>query len=170
MNRGGLPHNEQQRVKVVPMAVKTVCRNKKAAFDYFIDETFEAGMVLLGPEVKSLREGRANLSDSYARIKGGEVYLHNMHITPYPYAHHVALDPLRTRKLLLNSREIRRLIGKTEERGYALIPTKVYFNEKGRAKVELALAKGKKKYDKRQSLKEKELKREMDQARKRQDY
>jgi len=149
------------------MAVKIVCRNRKASFDYFIDETVEAGMVLLGPEVKSLREGRANLSDSYARPKGGEVYLYNMHITPYPYAHHVELDPTRTRKLLLNKREIRRLIGKIDEKGCTLIPTKVYFNEKGLAKIELALAKGKKKYDKRRALKEKELKREIDQARKR---
>ncbi len=152
------------------MAAKIVCRNKKAAFDYFIDETLEAGMVLLGPEVKSLREGRGNLSDSYARIRDGEVFLHNMHITPYPYAHHQELDPLRTRKLLLNKREIRRLIGKTEEKGYTMIPTKVYFNEKGRAKIELALARGKKKHDKRRALKEKELKREMEQARKKQDY
>jgi SsrA-binding protein len=152
------------------MADKIVCRNKKASFEYFIDETIEAGMVLLGPEVKSLREGRGNLSDSYARIKGGEVFLHNMHITPYPYAHYQELDPLRTRKLLLNKREIRRLIGKTEEKGYTMIPTKVYFNEKGRAKVELALARGKKKYDKRRALKEKELKREIEQARKKQDY
>lgn len=151
------------------MAVKIVCRNKKASFDYFIEETIEAGMVLMGPEVKSLRGGRANLSDSYARVRGGEMYLHNMHISPYPYAHHMALDPLRTRKLLLNKREIRRLIGKTEERGNALIPTKVYFNEKGKAKIELALAKGKKKYDKRMALKEKELKRDMDQARKKHD-
>lgn len=152
------------------MAVKIVCRNKKASFEYFIDETIEAGMVLLGPEVKSLREGRGNLSDSYARIKDGEVFLHNMHITPYPYAHYQELDPLRTRKLLMNRREIRRLIGKTEEKGYTMIPTKVYFNDKGRAKVELALARGKKKYDKRRALKEKELKREMEQARKKQDY
>jgi len=152
------------------MAVKIVCRNKKASFEYFIDETIEAGMVLLGPEVKSLREGRGNLSDSYARVKAGEVFLYNMHITPYPYAHYQELDPLRTRKLLLNRREIKRLIGKTEEKGYTMIPTKVYFNDKGRAKIELALARGKKKHDKRRALKEKELKREIDQARKKQDY
>jgi len=152
------------------MPGKIVCRNKKATFDYFIEETVEAGMVLLGAEVKSLREGRGNLSDSYARLKGGEIYLHNMHITPYPYAHHMEMDPLRVRKLLLNKREIRRLIGKVEERGCTLIPTKVYFNEKGRAKIELALAKGKKKYDKRRALKEKEIKREIDQARKKQDH
>ncbi len=126
-------------------------------------------MVLLGAEVKSLREGRASLVDSYARIRRGEVFLHSMHITPYPFAHHMDLDPTRTRKLLLNKREIKRLIGKTEEKGYSLIPIKVYFKA-GKAKVEIALAKGKRKYDKRQALKEKEMKKEMDQARKRGRY
>ncbi|MFH1953284.1 MAG: SsrA-binding protein SmpB [Pseudomonadota bacterium] len=147
---------------------KTVCRNKKASHNYSLDEFMEAGIVLLGAEVKSLREGRANLVDSYAKVKRGEVFLYNMHIAPYPFAHYLELNPTRTRKLLLNRKEIRRLIGKTEEKGYSLIPTKVYFT-RGRAKVEIALAKGKKKYDKRRALKEKELKREIDQARKRQD-
>jgi SsrA-binding protein len=151
------------------MGIKIICQNRKASFDYLIDETFEAGMVLLGPEVKSLREGRASLVDSYGRIRRGEVFLHNMNITPYPFAHHIELDPRRTRKLLLNSREIKRLIAKTEEKGFSLIPTKVYFKE-GKAKVEIALAKGKKKYDKRRALKEKEMKKEMDQARKRTRY
>lgn len=148
---------------------KTVCRNKKAGHNYYLDEFIEAGLVLLGAEVKSLREGRANLVDSYARVKRGEVFLYNMHISPYPFAHGVDLDPTRTRKLLLNKREIKRLIGKTVEKGYSLIPTKVYF-KRGRAKVEIALARGKKKYDKRRVLKEKELKREMDQVRKRDRY
>lgn len=152
------------------MDTKTVCQNKKARFDYFIDEVIEAGIVLLGAEVKSLRDGRANLVDSYAKIKRGEVFIHNMHITPYPFAHHVPLDPLRVKKLLLNKREIRRLIGKTEEKGFTLIPTKVYFAKNGKAKVELALAKGKRKYDKRQSLKEKDLKREMEEGKKRKEY
>jgi len=151
------------------MGIKIVCQNRKASFDYHIDETIEAGLVLLGPEVKSLREGRASLVDSYARIRKGEAFLYSMHITPYPFSHHMELDPVRTRKLLLNKREIKRLIGKTEEKGYSLVPTKVYFKE-GKAKVELALAKGKKKYDKRRALKEKELKREIDQARKRGRY
>jgi len=151
------------------MGIKIVCRNRKASYDYHIDETIEAGLVLLGPEVKSLREGRANLVDSYARIKKGEAFLHSMHITAYPFAHHMELDPVRTRKLLLNKRELKRIIGKTEEKGYSLIPTKVYFKD-GKAKVELALAKGKRKYDKRRALKEKELKREIDQARKRGRY
>jgi SsrA-binding protein len=123
----------------------------------------------LGAEVKSLRDGRANLVDSYARIKNGEVFLYKMHISPYPFAHHIQLDPVRPRKLLLNKREIKRLIGKTEEKGYTLVPTKVYF-ARGRAKVEIALAKGKRKYDKRHALKEKEMKREVDEARKRNRY
>jgi len=153
------------------MSIRIVCKNRKAAHEYFLDELLEAGMVLLGPEVKSLREGRANLVDSYARVKGGEVFLYNMHITPYNAASsHVQLDPTRPRKLLLNKREIKRLIGKTEERGYSLIPTKVYFTENGFVKVEIALAKGKRKHDKRRALKEKELKREMDQARKREKH
>jgi len=149
--------------------IKTVCRNKKAGHDYYLEEPLEAGIVLKGAEVKSLREGRANLVDSYARVKGGEVFLYNMHISPYPFAHGMELEPTRTRKLLLNKREIKRLIGKTVEKGYSLVPTRVYFKG-GRAKVEIALAKGKKKYDKRRVLKEKELKREMDQARKRNGY
>jgi SsrA-binding protein len=151
------------------MAKKIVCQNKKATHDYFIDEVFEAGMVLKGPEVKSLREGRASLVDSYARVRKGEVFLYNMRITPYPYAHHVDLEPRRVRKLLLGRKEIKRLIGKTEQKGYTLIPTKVYFLGSW-AKVEVALAKGKRKYDKRQALKEKDMKREMDQARKKGEY
>lgn len=151
------------------MSIKIVCQNKKARHDYFIDDVMEAGMVLLGAEVKSLRDGRANLVDSYARIKNGEVFLYKMHISPYPFAHHIQLDPVRPRKLLLNKREIKRLIGKTEEKGYTLVPTKVYF-ARGRAKVELALAKGKRKYDKRHALKEKEMKREVDEAKKRGRY
>jgi SsrA-binding protein len=150
------------------MEKKIVCQNKKAAHEYFIEEVYDAGMVLLGPEVKSLRDGRANLVDSYARVKNGEVFLYNMHISQYPFSHHAALDPTRTRKLLLNKREIKRLIGKTQIRGYSLIPLKVYFS-KGWAKVDLALAKGKRKIDKRRAIKERDLKREMDQARKNRD-
>lgn len=151
------------------MEKKIICQNKKAFHDYTIDEVIEAGIVLLGPEVKSLRGGRANLGDAYSRIKDSEVYVYNMHISPYPYAHHLNLDPLRTRKLLLNKSEIKRLIGKTKEKGYALIPLKAYFSG-SRIKIELGLAKGKKSYDKRQTLKEKEMKREMDQVRKRRNY
>lgn len=151
------------------MNKKIICQNKKAYYEYSIEEVLEAGLVLLGPEVKSLREGRASLVDGYARIKNGEVFLHNMHIAPYPYAHYLELDPKRTRKLLLNRREIKRLIGKTKEKGYSLIPTKAYFSG-SKAKVEIGLARGKKKVDKRRTLKEKELKREIEQERKKHNY
>jgi SsrA-binding protein len=151
------------------MERKIVCRNRKARHDYFIDEVYEVGIVLLGPEAKSLREGRASLNDSYARVNNEELFLHNMHITPYPFAHHFNLDPTRTRKLLMHKKEIRRLIGKTEEKGYSLIPLSLYLLE-GTVKVELALAKGKKKYDKRHILKEKESKRELDELRKKTRY
>ena len=151
------------------MEKKIVCRNKKAVFDYFIEEVYEAGLVLLGPEVKSLRDGRGSLTDSYARVRNGELYLYNLHISPYPFAHHLELDPTRTRKLLMKRQEIKRLIGKTEIRGYSLVPLKVYFSQ-GWAKVELALAKGKRKVDKRRAIREKDMKREMDQARKKDRY
>ena len=151
------------------MGKKTVCRNKKAYHDYLIEEVLEAGMVLLGPEVKSLRDGRASLVDGYARIKNGEVFLYNMHITPYPFASYLNLEPKRTRKLLLNKMEIKRLLGKTKEKGYALIPLSVYFSE-SKAKVEIGLARGKRKVDKRHSLREKEQKREMEHERKKRNY
>ncbi|MBW1714310.1 MAG: SsrA-binding protein SmpB [Deltaproteobacteria bacterium] len=148
------------------MEKKIVCQNRKARHDYFIDETYEAGIVLAGSEVKSLREGRASLRDSYARVKKEELFLCNMHITPYPFSHHIDLDPTRTRKLLMHKKEIKRLIGKTEEKGYSLIPLSVYLL-RGIIKVELALAKGKRKYDKRHALKEREMKRELDELKKR---
>jgi SsrA-binding protein len=147
------------------MQKKIVCQNRKARHDYFIDEIYEAGIVLSGPEVKSLRESRASLKDTYARIKNGELFLYNMHITPYPFAHNLNLDPIRTRKLLMQKREIKRLIGKTEEKGYSLIPLSIYLL-RGIMKVELALAKGKRKYDKRHVLREREMKRELDQLKK----
>ncbi|RLB28529.1 MAG: SsrA-binding protein, partial [Deltaproteobacteria bacterium] len=147
------------------MEKKIVCQNRKARHDYFIDEIYEAGIVLIGPEVKSLREGSASLKDTYARVKNGELFLHNMHITPYPFAHNLNLNPIRTRKLLMQKREIKRLIGKTEEKGYSLIPLSIYLL-RGIIKVELALAKGKRKYDKRYVLKEREMKRELDQLKK----
>ena len=147
------------------MKKRIVCQNRKASHEYFLDEAFEAGLVLIGPEVKSLRDGRANLVDSYARFRGSELWLYNMHVSPYPFAHHVDLEPTRPRKLLLNRAEIKRLLGKTQEKGYTLVPLKVYFSGNW-AKVEIAMARGKRKVDKRRSLKEKELKREMDQARK----
>lgn len=147
------------------MQKKIVCQNRKARYDYSIDEIYEAGIVLSGPEVKSLRESRASLKDTYARIKNGELFLYNMHITPYPFAHNLNLDPIRTRKLLMQKREIKRLIGKTEEKGYSLIPLSIYLL-RGIIKVELALAKGKRKYDKRHVLREREMKRELEQLKK----
>ena len=146
------------------MASETVCQNKKAYHDYFIDETLEAGIVLTGTEVKSLRLGKANLKDSYARIKDEEIFLVNTHISPYTKAdsfHQV--DPERTRKLLLHKSEIKRLIGKTREKGYTLIPTKIYFKG-GSAKVEIGLARGKTLYDKRDVLKKKTVEKEMAKA------
>ena len=145
---------------------RLVCQNKKARHDYHIVETLEAGMVLLGTEVKSLRDGRANLMDAYARVKKGEVFLYGLHISPYTHASYNNHEPDRVRKLLLHNSEIRKLLIKTQERGFALIPLRVYFNQ-GRAKVELALAQGKKLYDKRESIKRKEETREMDRMRKR---
>ncbi|NLI83524.1 MAG: SsrA-binding protein SmpB [Deltaproteobacteria bacterium] len=146
--------------------VRLVCQNRKAYHDYHILETVEAGLVLTGTEVKSLREGRANLKDSYARIRNNEVFLFGFHITPYSHASYDNHDPERVRKLLLHRFEIKRLLGKTQEKGLSLIPLKIYFN-KGRAKVELALAQGKKLYDKRESIKRKESVREMERMRKR---
>ncbi|MCS7279732.1 MAG: SsrA-binding protein SmpB [Thermodesulfobacteriaceae bacterium] len=144
------------------MLKKLICTNKKAHQLYEIEETYEAGIQLLGCEVKSLRLGRANLSDSFARIVNGEAYLYNFHISPYPHSREAQnLDPTRTRKLLLKKSEIKRLTGKTQERGYTLVPLKVYFNERGLAKVELGLAKGKKIHDRREQIKRKELEREI---------
>jgi SsrA-binding protein len=142
---------------------KVVAQNKKAFHDYFIEETFEAGIVLQGTEIKSIRAGRANLKDSYARIEKGEVFLHNMHVSPYEQGNRYNHDPLRTRKLLLHRQQINKLIGETKEAGYSLVPTKLYLKD-GFAKIELALAKGKKKYDKREDLKRKEAKREIERA------
>ena len=144
--------------------IKVVCQNKKAYHDYFIDETIEAGIVLVGTEVKSLRLGMANLKDSYARVKDSELFLVNTHISPYKQADRFTQpEPDRTRKLLLHQQEISKLIGKTKEKGYTLVPTKIYFKN-GRAKVEIALAKGKKLFDKREAIKKKTVEREMEKA------
>jgi SsrA-binding protein len=147
----------------MPANIKIVCQNRKARHDYFILDEYEAGMVLLGTEVKSLRLGRANIKDSHAKIRQGEIFLHNMHIGAYPFAAHGNHDPERPRKLLLNKQEIRRLTGKIIEKGHTLIPLQVYFKD-GKAKVLLALAKGKRKYDKRQAIRKREEKRELDRA------
>lgn len=137
--------------------------NRRAKFDYHVEETYEAGMELVGTEVKSLRNGKANLVDSYGDIVGGEVFLVKCHISPYEQGNIQNHDPRRRRKLLLNKREIRKLIGRTAERGYTLVPLRIYFAD-GRAKVELALAKGKKLHDKRETLKRETMKREMERA------
>jgi SsrA-binding protein len=139
---------------------RTIAVNRKARHDYFIDETVEAGLVLTGSEVKSLRDGRANLKDSFARVDRGEAVLMNVHISPYDPAARANHDPTRSRKLLLHRQEIDRLEGKVRERGLSLIPLRLYFNARGRAKVELGLARGKKQYDKRQTIKEREARRE----------
>jgi SsrA-binding protein len=149
--------------------MKIVCKNKKAFHDYHIDKTMEAGMVLTGPEVKSLRAGRANIKDGYAQLKNGEVFLYNIHISPYAFAVHSATDPLRVRKLLLHKREVRKLIGKLNEKGVALIPLKIYFIDNGKAKIELGLARGKKFYDKRAALKEKQSNRDVQRSLRQQD-
>jgi len=138
-----------------------VSTNRKAYHDYFIEDTLEAGMALQGTEVKSLRLGLANLSDSYAIIKNNEVFLFNANISPYPYGNIMNHEPLRTRKLLLHSEEIRKLIGKMTQKGYTLVPLKIYF-VRGKAKVLLGLARGKKAFDKRETIKDKESKREME--------
>jgi SsrA-binding protein len=147
------------------MGEKLICQNRKAFHDYFIEESVQAGISLVGSEVKSLREGKVNLGDSYGDIKSGEVFLVDAHISPYPQANRLNHNPLRTRKLLLHKKEIKRLIGKVEQRGYTLIPLKLYFVD-GRVKVDLALAKGKKLFDKRETLKKKTMEREMERGRK----
>ena len=139
--------------------LKIICNNRKAKFNYFFNEFFEAGIALKGSEVKSLRDGKANISEAYAIDEQGEIFLLNSHIPSYKESSYNNHDPKRNRKLLLNKREINKLIGKVNREGYTLIPTKLYF-KKGKAKVEIAVAKGKKRYDKRQSLKKKDWNRE----------
>lgn len=148
---------------MVEKSIKIVTDNRKARHDYFIEETYEAGIALTGTEVKSLRAGRANLKDSYAQVVNGEMFLFNMHISPYEQGNRFNVDPVRPRKLLLHRSEINRLFGKVTQQGLTLVPLKVYFH-KGRAKVELALARGKKIYDKRSAMAERDAKREMERA------
>ena len=140
--------------------IKIVCENRKARHNYFIEDRYEAGMVLQGTEVKSLRDGKANLLDAYAVFKGGELWLINAHIAPYSHGNVANHDPIRSRKLLLKSDELHKLWGKIEIKGYSLVPLKMYF-KKGIAKVEIGLGRGKKAFDKRASDKEREVKREM---------
>ena len=145
------------------MGTKNITTNRRARFDYQILETYEAGLVLLGSEVKSLRDGRASLSDAYAIVQKGEAFLMNAHISPYSYSRGGGHEPDRTRKLLLHKREIERVGAKLAEKGLTLIPIRMYFKE-GKAKVELGLAKGKTRYDKRETLKRKQADREMQRA------
>ena len=142
-------------------SIKIVAENRRARHDYHIHETFEAGIVLTGTEIKSLRGGRANLTDSYARIENGEIFLISAHISPYDQGNRFNHEPRRNRKLLMHKSEILRLLGKTREKGYTLVPLKIYLSH-GLAKVELALASGKDLYDKRQSAAEKDAKREVE--------
>ncbi len=142
----------------------SIARNKRARHDYHILETHEAGIVLSGSEVKSLREGKVNIGDAYAIVKDGEVWLLNMHISPYERASYFGHDPTRTRKLLLHRKEIRRLIGSVERQGLTLIPLELFFNKRGVAKVTLALGKGKKLHDKRETEREREVAREIARA------
>ena len=141
--------------------IKIAAENRKARHDYHIHETYEAGLALTGTEVKSLRAGKANLKDSYAAIERGELFLHNLHISPYEQGNRFNHEPLRVRKLLMHRYEINKLIGKIKEKGFTLVPLKLYFT-RGKVKVELALTTGKKTYDKRHDLAEKDAKRDMD--------
>lgn len=143
---------------------KIVARNKRAHALYDIERSFEAGMVLQGTEVKSLRAGNANLRDSYAAIQNGEVFLHNAHFSPYAYGNRANHDPQRPRKLLLKKSEIKKLIGKVQIRGYSLIPLDLYFNKRGKAKLTLALAKGKRPIDRREDIKRKDMDRDMERS------
>jgi SsrA-binding protein len=151
------------------VSLKTICTNRKAYHDYDILETYEAGICLTGTEVKSLRDNRANLKESLARVENNEVFLFNCHIAQYPYGNIQNHEPTRVRKLLLRKQEINRLIGKTQEKGLTLIPLKLYF-KKGKAKVELGLAKGKRLYDKRAIIKKREHEKEMRRAVKESSY
>lgn len=141
--------------------MRDVATNRKASFNYHLLDKVEAGLVLTGSEVKSLRQGGANISEAYAVIKDGEAWLLNAHISPYELAHVSPHEPKRTRKLLLKKHEINKLIGKLNQRGLTLVPTRLYFSKDGYAKIELALAKGKKRYDKREAIKEREMRREI---------
>ena len=145
---------------------RDIAVNRRARHEFHIEETLEAGIVLLGSEIKALREGKANLKDSYGRIEGDEVWLWNAHISPYAPASQFGHEPTRTRKLLLHREEISRLTGKVKERGLTLVPLRLYF-KRGRAKVELALARGKKHHDKRDAIRERDVRREIDRAMKR---
>ena len=142
--------------------MKIIAENRRAKFDYFLEDYVEAGIMLLGTEIKALRDGRANIAESYAAVEGREIVLVNADIPPYKQAYRFNHEPRRPRKLLLHRKQIDRLIGAVQRDGQTIIPLKLYLNDAGKAKLEIALAKGKKTYDKRESLKEKDLKRDME--------
>ena len=147
---------------------KIIANNKKARHDFFIEDTYEAGMVLTGTEIKSLRQGKVSIKESYARIEDGEVFVYGMNISPYDHGNIFNVDPLRPRKLLLHKKEIRKLLGLLTQQGLTLIPLNIYINSDGRAKMELAVARGKKLYDKRHDIAKRDADRRMRQAKKRQ--
>jgi SsrA-binding protein len=146
--------------------IKIIANNKKAWHNYIIESEYEAGIILTGTEVKSIRQGRVSFQDAYADVKNNELFLRQLHITPYKYAYYNNHEPLRTRKLLLHRYEIKKLLGKIKERGYTLVPLKIYF-KRDKIKVLIGLCKGKKLYDKRETIKQRDVKREMDRERKR---
>ncbi|MGI6257388.1 MAG: SsrA-binding protein SmpB [Anaerovoracaceae bacterium] len=146
---------------------KIVANNKKARHDFFIEESYEAGIVLTGTEIKSIRQGKVNIKESFAKVEKGEVFLYGMHISPYDHGNIFNVDPLRPRKLLLHKKEIRKLIGYIQQKGLTLVPLNLYINEDGRAKLELGVAKGKKIHDKRADIAKKDADRRMQQAKKR---
>ncbi|MBQ6900058.1 MAG: SsrA-binding protein SmpB [Firmicutes bacterium] len=141
---------------------KLVANNKKAYHDFFIEETYEAGIVLTGTEIKSVRQGKVSIKESYAKIHNGEMMLYGMNISPYEQGNRYNVDPLRERKLLLHKQEIRKLIGYTTMKGLTIVPLKMYINEEGRAKVEIGVARGKKNYDKREDIAKRDAQRDMD--------
>ena len=141
---------------------KLIANNKKARHDYFIEEEYEAGIVLTGTEIKSIRAGGVNLRDSYAKVEGSEVFVYSMHISPYEKGNRFNTDPMRPKKLLLHKKEIRKLIGLVSKQGLTLVPLEVYLNKKGMAKMTLAVARGKKLYDKREDIARRDAARDMD--------
>lgn len=147
------------------MAHTVQIKNKKAEYQYFLFDVYSAGLVLTGTEIKSIREGKANLTDSYCLFKGEELYVINLHISEYSMGTHYNHEPKRDRKLLLNHRELKKLLTKIKEKGFTIIPIVLYINDKGLAKLDIALAKGKKTYDKRESIKQKDTRREIERER-----
>lgn len=143
---------------------RNIAANKKARHDYFIEDTYEAGIVLTGTEIKSIRSGKASIKESYAKIENGELIIYGMHISPYEQGNRFNVDPLRPRKLLLHKQEIRKLIGLTTQKGLTLVPLTLYINKEGRAKLEIAVARGKKLYDKREDLAKKDAERKIQHA------